>query len=1560
MKRNAAGTAKSWAASVALVLVTLGGSRHAHAADARALIDEARQDSNAGQLEPAKALLIQALSQLDTGRKKSADYGEAAMLLGTTLERLGDRSAAEGRYRDAVAAWSASLGADHPNSAGAMAALASVLEAQGEVREALPLRKRVLATALAVFGPSHALTGTSWHNYARAQLLSGDLSGAQASFERALSVREAALGPNHPDVAQSLAGVGSVYRQLGQMDRAAEYAERALRILQQQAHPDPSTVALAFEHLGAVALDRAEYAKAEEYFERAMGMYRAANGAESVQVGLAANNLSEVFVAMGRYRDAEEGFRAALSILSRAQGDAHPDVALVRTNLANLLLLQGNFPAAEAVVTPAIATYERVNGPKHPSLSKPLRVLAKVRALKQEHAAAEALLLRVRDIEAAVSTTSGNYASALSSLAAHYDAVDQPDKALDYDRRALAIYEHAYGPRHPSVATLHAAIASQLVYQGKLKEAESEVQAALDIERQLLGADHPDVAQDLLNMAGIRAALGQFDLATLALAEAGQIREKFLSAQLASGSDSQRRAVYASLYGETNYALSLHLETRPGDSRLADLAYETLLRRKGRLLDQLAGDRAVLSSHDDAATHALLDQVSEKRAKLAGYLLGGARGADALATETRLRADLLGLERSLSEKSEAFRSASTPATRRDVARALPPHTALVEYVKYYPFRIDAKKASQRWGKPAYAAYVVRPDGGLGFVKLGPSEAIDHAVLAFRRKIQDKTLPDPRPEARAVALLVFDPVEKELGGAHELFLSTDGALATLPFAALTGTHGEYLVERYLFSFVGSGRDLLRFAAPSLASSAPFVLTNPDYDLSGAAPAQPAKAEGERSLSLTDELFTPLPGTALEGKAVAATLNDAQTVSGKDATTSALTRLHGPSVLHIATHGFYVPQSKGPVPDAQSELLRAVLPRVDDPFVRSGLALAGANSRGAADDGILSAYEALNLDLHGTRLVTLSACETGLGELIDGIEVQGLGRAFTIAGAETLLTSLWKVSDDATRDLMASYYERLAKGGGRAESLRDVQRDFIARADRATPYYWAAFSVSGNPAALSGTRVAADVDTTSGSVPQVSPGSRGCGCRTAHAPSTLGEDAVMSGVLLACALVVLRRKRRSLTRLLPSLLALALLLAPHLALAQPKVEVSKDLPAAERERLQLAVDAMVKDRAKKDYKAAQKKLSKGIALCKAAHCPADDQARYEFYLGIVLAEGGDEKAAQASFESALKVNPTLDASGDLSSPPVDRAYSAARANLPAPATPPAPPAPAVVQASASPTDAGFNQPSAQADTTAALSAVGGATYAPGLGFVQGSDATPGTLSVDTKPKQLSVPSLDQSTVWDDRQFRYNVGLAYADYKFNTNTAGQKKLGGMLLDIRLGEALPLWQIVIPHLEIGVSAGKFGESPLLLLISGGNYELWNFNGDARVGLDINADWFELGAVGGGFVSYYIPSLENLPGEPSVSGRDSGLLYGGRARLGHDVFLELSYTWRDGQYTTGRNRRIEFGSADDEGGGWSFYWEARERPKDSQLAPSGASQAERLIGGMPLNWSLGFCLRNY
>jgi CHAT domain-containing protein len=189
-------------------------------------------------------------------------------------------------------------------------------------------------------------------------------------------------------------------------------------------------------------------------------------------------------------------------------------------------------------------------------------------------------------------------------------------------------------------------------------------------------------------------------------------------------------------------------------------------------------------------------------------------------------------------------------------------------------------------------------------------------------------------------------------------------------------------------------------------------------------------------------------------------------GADATETALKSLHGPKILHLATHGFFLADEPlaGQRPGAPPEL--GTRPSTADevrenPLLRSGLVLAGANQlRSGDDDGILTAMEASGLDLRGTRLVVLSACETGVGKVTNGDGVYGLRRALVIAGAESLMMSLWPVDDAATRDLMAGYYARLSAGKPRSAALREVQRELQRVPKYAHPYYWASFVAAGD--------------------------------------------------------------------------------------------------------------------------------------------------------------------------------------------------------------------------------------------------------------------------------------------------------------------------------------------------------------------------------------------------------------------------------------------------------------------------------------------------------------------
>jgi len=209
-----------------------------------------------------------------------------------------------------------------------------------------------------------------------------------------------------------------------------------------------------------------------------------------------------------------------------------------------------------------------------------------------------------------------------------------------------------------------------------------------------------------------------------------------------------------------------------------------------------------------------------------------------------------------------------------------------------------------------------------------------------------------------------------------------------------------------------------------------------------------------------VFTPLVGSAQEARAIQAIFPDAVALDGAKATESALKQTSAPQILHIATHGFFLGETlPGEMPGALRGL--KITGKFDNPLLRSGLALAGANARqDGENDGILTALEASGLNLWGTKLVVLSACDTGLGEVRNGEGAYGLRRAFVLAGAESLVMSLWAVSDHVTREMMTDYYKNLKQGAGRGAALRAVQIEMLKRPARQHPFYWASFIQSGS--------------------------------------------------------------------------------------------------------------------------------------------------------------------------------------------------------------------------------------------------------------------------------------------------------------------------------------------------------------------------------------------------------------------------------------------------------------------------------------------------------------------
>jgi CHAT domain-containing protein len=373
---------------------------------------------------------------------------------------------------------------------------------------------------------------------------------------------------------------------------------------------------------------------------------------------------------------------------------------------------------------------------------------------------------------------------------------------------------------------------------------------------------------------------------------------------------------------------------------------------------------------------------------------------------------------------------------------------IISFLKFTIY--DRVKYSEKFGKPHYAVYILFANGEIKAQELGEAQPIDEQVTAFRRNLADSKTPiaQLQKSARQLDEKLTQPIRQLLGNTKTLLLSPGSALNLIPFEALVDENNQYLVENYQITYLTSGRDLLRQKEKFASQQPPLIMADPLYNQTGQKVA--LNPNSTRSISLADSVFAPLEATKAEAEAIKKLLPKATVLTQAQATENALKQVKKPNILHIATHGFFSKLTD----NKNSE-------ENENPLLRSGLVFAGVKvSKSAGNDGVFSALEATNLNLVGTKLVVLSACDTGNGDISAGEGVYGLRRALVIAGSESQLISLWKVSDSATKDLMIAYYQRLKNGEGRSEALRQTQLAMLKSKDQNHPFYWASFIPSGD--------------------------------------------------------------------------------------------------------------------------------------------------------------------------------------------------------------------------------------------------------------------------------------------------------------------------------------------------------------------------------------------------------------------------------------------------------------------------------------------------------------------
>lgn len=843
---------------------------------------------------------------------------------------------------------------------------------------------------------------------------------------------------------------------------------------------------LAAREKGEQLLKQGKTAEAIKQLEKAVALAEEVLGKDARNTAAVLNELARAYSAAEQYAVAEATYLRSLKILDARKSKDDADAARVAFNLARVYLEQLHRPAkAEPLLQRAIKSYEASPTSTRDELAVAYHTLGNLKLGMGDHTAAEVAYLRALQLwEKERGPKDKNVGVACQGLGRLYEFMKKYDQAEEYLQRGLKITEAALGPDHLNIAPCLVNIGRLEEKQGHLEQAEAKYRQAAKIVDAQREPESELAGTIWTHLADLQAKQGRWDDAVVSTDRIQRAKVRTLARLLPLLSEAEQKRVLSEEHEEPFYEAITIALARRADPKAAALSAAWVLNGKGMTSRALA-ERELLAR--DSRDPALRDAIKELRA--VRDRLGRASLASPAAIDDARAAELRRLAEQEQELAQRLgRAVGRPAGWADLAevrKRLPANAVFISIVKYNPREFQAPAGEHGWSvTPHYAAWVIPPSGEVRIVDLGRASIVEAAVRNARatlaeapRRLREEGEVDAEKECQqrfaALSRLVFQPLLRHVGAATELVLSPDGALWLVPWSALPVAGGKYAIEKYRISYVTDGRQLL--AAPTAAQPGkPLVVADPDYDLApdSTKPPRPGDAPPDSpTRALTLRRAARLPGTAAEAQAVTPLLKawaraEPTVFTGKQALESVVKAARGPRVLVLSTHGYFLEDLDNKPGHWDEEAARRAADPLTNPLLRCGLLFAGVNNRGkasVADDGILTGMEIVSIDLRGTELVVLSACETGLGEVRNGEGVAGLRQAFQLAGAQAVVATLWQVPDRESAQLMTGFFDRLAKGQSKAQALRESQLQLIAkRRDRdgaAHPFFWAAFTLTG---------------------------------------------------------------------------------------------------------------------------------------------------------------------------------------------------------------------------------------------------------------------------------------------------------------------------------------------------------------------------------------------------------------------------------------------------------------------------------------------------------------------
>ncbi len=860
--------------------------------------------------------------------------------------------------------------------------------------------------------------------------------------------------PNYLNTLNSLA---SSHQDQGRWNEARYLILKVKNVLSKVPASHPRLLVAALENAALVNLRLGHTAEAKNQLDSALSIIEK-DGKESLDYGLVSLSLGKYYQTVGEYTHAESAYRKANEIILGNKGDNSILYSQAQNAFGLLLQTMGNFPAAEPLFQNSLRIYEMNYGKGNTEYSTVLQNLATLYQLQEKYDKAAPLFQEAMEIDRkTLGELHPQFATTLQNVATFYQKTGRQKEALPLLEKVLVTMEKSIGKNSASYATAVSNLAAMHQDNNNFEAAEKFWKQSVEIRRRVLGESHPDYARSLYGMAALYHATGKLDLAKTFYQPVITNYQKQIKDFFPTLSEKEKSAFYNKIKpafdAYQDFCVEMIFNKPESSQEMIESLYDLRLSTKAILLNASNKVRTRILNGDNQELKDLYHQWLTSKETIVKLVN--------LSADERMKqpVDLLALERTtneiekkLSEKSALFSSTfeKEDYTWKDVQQALKPNEAAVEII-----RIKKKFIAD---SVLYAGLVITAGN------LAPTMV----VWLYGMKLEGRYFKYHRNNIRHEQMdelsykIFWQPLEGKIANASTVYLSCDGVFNKInPNTILNTENNQWVLETKVVRLLSNTRELAEKRVTQQPKNVGHLFGFPDYNLSKADGAIGKKRTVSQFYGFANDEIPALPATEKETEIISQILTTAnwsvRSFIKSEATEEHIKSLDSPGLLHVATHGFFLSDldvEDGLEKDDASQI-------VENPLFRSGLLLAGVSAtrnEGQLEDGILTAYEAMNLSLDQTELVALSACETGLGEVRNGEGVYGLQRAFSVAGAKAVLMSLWQVDDAATQELMTTFYSLWLTGGDKHTAFRQAQ--LALKAKYPQPFYWGAFVLSGH--------------------------------------------------------------------------------------------------------------------------------------------------------------------------------------------------------------------------------------------------------------------------------------------------------------------------------------------------------------------------------------------------------------------------------------------------------------------------------------------------------------------